>query len=54
MTRSARGDLQDVLASRGVSRRDFLRYCGALAAGIGLGEAAGPGIAEALAAGSRL
>ncbi len=34
--------------SRGVSRRDFLKFCGEIAVALGLGIAAGPRIAKAL------
>jgi hydrogenase small subunit len=34
--------------SRGVSRRDFLKFCGEIAVALGLGVAAGPRIAKAL------
>ena len=36
------------LASRGISRRSFLKFCGGLAVAIGLTEAMGPRVAEAL------
>lgn len=36
------------LASRGVSRRDFLKYCGTVATVLGLGEAMAPRIAAAV------
>lgn len=38
------------LASRGVSRRDFLRYCGTVAAAIGMSETMAPRIAAAVEA----
>jgi hydrogenase small subunit len=38
------------LSERGVSRRDFLTFCGELAVILGLGELAGPRVAEALEA----
>jgi hydrogenase small subunit len=46
-------DLSDHLAARGVTRRDFVAFCGSLAVLIGLGEAAAPDVARALTA-SRL
>jgi len=42
------------LASRGVSRRDFLKYCGSIAALLGLSEAYVPQIASAVALGAEL
>ncbi len=46
----------DRLADRGVSRRDFLKYCGSVAAMLGLSEAMAPTIAAAVetAAGNKL
>ena len=38
------------LDSRGVSRRDFLKFCGEIAVMLGLGSAAGPRVARALQA----
>jgi hydrogenase small subunit len=38
------------LKSRGVSRRDFVKFCGDIAVALGLGVAAGPRIAKALEA----
>ena len=38
----------DALEFRGISRRDFLKYCGATAALLGLSELCGPKIAAAL------
>jgi hydrogenase small subunit len=46
--------LEPILAARGVSRRDFVAYCGALAATLGLGELAAPRVASALATAARL
>jgi hydrogenase small subunit len=40
--------LGERLQSRGVSRRDFLDFCGRLAVVLGLGELAGPRLAQAL------
>jgi hydrogenase small subunit len=42
--------LGERLQSRGVSRRDFLEFCGRLGIVLGLGEVAGPRLAHALAA----
>jgi len=42
------GLLYDTLAARGVSRRDFLKFCGSLAVMVGLTETAAPRIAQAL------
>ncbi|MGB4593049.1 MAG: hydrogenase small subunit [Coriobacteriia bacterium] len=48
MAQEAHGALNDLLAVRGVSRRDFLKYCGSVAAAIGLSETMAPQIAAAL------
>ena len=47
---------EDRLADRGVSRRDFLKFCGSVAAMLGMSEAMVPQIAAAVenAAGSKL
>jgi hydrogenase small subunit len=45
--------LGDRLRSRGVSRREFLDFCGRLAIVLGLGELAGPRLAHALQAVNR-
>jgi hydrogenase small subunit len=42
--------LNDQLAARGVSRRDFLKFCGSVAAMLGLSEAMVPQIASAVEA----
>jgi Ni,Fe-hydrogenase I small subunit len=42
--------LGDRLQSHGVSRREFLDFCGKLAIVLGLGELAGPRVARALQA----
>lgn len=47
-------ELQLHLSARGVSRRDFLAYCGVLAASLGLGELAAPRVAAALELAARL
>ena len=39
---------EDLLSSRGVSRRDFMKLCGAIAVAAGLGELAAPRVAQAL------
>jgi hydrogenase small subunit len=44
------GTLGDRLQARGVSRREFLDFCGKLAIVLGLGELAGPRVARALQA----
>jgi hydrogenase small subunit len=54
MTEEPRTELYELLAARGVSRRDFLKYCGALAAALGLAETAAPRIASALESGATL
>ncbi len=41
-------EFQDLLSSRGVSRRDFMKLCGAIAVAAGLGELAAPRVAQAL------
>jgi hydrogenase small subunit len=46
--------LYEQLASRGVTRRDFLKYCGSIAALLGLSEAYVPQIAAAVAHGAEL
>ncbi len=40
--------LLDELTHRGISRRDFVAFCGQMGAALGLGSLAGPQIAEAL------
>ena len=42
--------LDEHLKERGVSRRDFLKFCGEIAVILGLGEMAGPQVAHALQA----
>ena len=42
--------LDEHLQERGVSRRDFLKFCGEIAVILGLGELAGPQVAHALQA----
>ncbi len=46
--------LYDLLAARGVSRRDFLKYCGSIAALLGLSQSFVPQIAAAVNRGARL
>jgi hydrogenase small subunit len=48
MAQEAHGALNDLLAVRGVSRRDFLKYCGSIAAMLGLSETFAPQIAAAI------
>ncbi len=48
MAQEAHGALHELLAVRGVSRRDFLKYCGSVAAVLGLSETMAPQIAAAL------
>lgn len=48
MAQEAHGALHDLLAVRGVTRRDFLKYCGSVAAALGLAETMAPQIAAAL------
>jgi len=43
------GILRDELISKGVSRRDFMKYCGTLTAALGLSPMMAPRLAEALA-----
>jgi len=54
MAQEARAEFTELLAARGVSRRDFLKYCGSVAALLGLSEMYAPQIASAIAAGSKL
>jgi hydrogenase small subunit len=46
--------IYDLLAARGVSRRDFLKYCGSIAALLGLSESFVPQIAAAVNQGAKL
>lgn len=46
--REASNTLANGLLARGVTRRDFMKYCGAIAAALGLAETAAPAIASAL------
>ncbi|HET6498577.1 MAG TPA: hydrogenase small subunit [Coriobacteriia bacterium] len=54
MTHGDHDAIYDLLAARGVSRRDFLKYCGSLAAVLGLSEAFVPQIAAAVNQGAKL
>ncbi|MGB4441547.1 MAG: hydrogenase small subunit [Coriobacteriia bacterium] len=54
MAQEAHGAFYDLLAVRGVSRRDFLKYCSYVAATLGLAETAAPQIAAALEKGAKL
>ena len=54
MAQDARGEVYDLLAARGVSRRDFLKYCGSVAALLGLSEMYAPQIAAAVESGAKL
>jgi len=54
MAQEAHGAIYDLLAVRGVSRRDFMKYCGYVAAMLGLTEAAAPQIAAAVEKGAKL
>jgi hydrogenase small subunit len=47
-------DAYDLLAARGVSRRDFLKYCGSIASTLGLAEMYAPQIAAALQSAAKL
>lgn len=48
MAHEGHNALSDLLAVRGVTRRDFLKYCGSVAAALGLSETMAPQIAAAL------
>jgi hydrogenase small subunit len=48
MAQEARGEFTGLLAARGVSRRDFLKYCGSVAALLGMSEMYAPQIAAAV------
>ncbi|HEX9093417.1 MAG TPA: hydrogenase small subunit, partial [Coriobacteriia bacterium] len=48
MAQEVRDGIQDLLAARGVSRRDFMKYCGSVAALLGLSEMYAPQIASAV------
>ena len=48
MAQEARAEFSELLAARGVSRRDFLKYCGSIAALLGMSEMYAPQIAAAV------
>jgi len=52
MAQEARADFNEKLAARGVSRRDFLKYCGSVAALLGMSEMYAPQIAAAVEKGA--
>ena len=52
MAQEARAEFNELLAARGVSRRDFLKYCGSVAALLGMSEMYAPQIAAAVAKGA--
>lgn len=54
MAQEARDGMYGLLEARGVSRRDFLKYCGSLAAMLGMSEAMAPTIAAAIGEGAKL
>jgi len=54
MAQEARGEFTELLAARGVSRRDFLKYCGSIAAMLGMSEMYAPQIAAAVEKGATL
>jgi len=54
MAHEDHGAVYDLLKSRGVSRRDFLKYCGSLAAMLGLSEAMVPQMVAAVESGTKL
>jgi hydrogenase small subunit len=54
MAQEVRADFTEQLAARGVSRRDFLKYCGSVAALLGMSELYAPQIASAIQAAAKL
>jgi hydrogenase small subunit len=54
MAQESRDKLSDLLVARGVSRRDFVKYCGSVAAMLGLSEAMVPQIVAAVEKGAAL
>lgn len=54
MAQEARAEFNELLAARGVSRRDFLKYCGSIAALLGMSEMYAPQIAAAVEKGATL
>ena len=53
MAHEDHGAFDEYLASRGVSRRDFLKYCGSVAALLGLSQTFVPQIAAAIQQGAK-
>ncbi len=49
-TEATVSEFQGMLSARGVSRRDFMKLCGAIAAAAGLSELAAPRVAQAIEA----
>ena len=47
-TEATVSEFQNMLSARGVSRRSFLKLCGAVAVAAGLSELAAPRVAQAL------
>jgi hydrogenase small subunit len=54
MAQEARAEFTELLAARGVSRRDFLKYCGSVAALLGMSEMYAPQIASAIESAAKL
>ncbi|MDO8963081.1 MAG: hydrogenase small subunit [Coriobacteriia bacterium] len=54
MAQEVRGDFQEALAARGVTRRDFMKYCGSVAALLGMSEMYAPQIASAIESAKKL
>lgn len=54
MAQKARAEFSELLAARGVSRRDFMKYCGSVAALLGMSEMYAPQIASAIESGAKL
>ena len=54
MAHEDHGAFDEYLMARGVSRRDFLKYCASVAAMLGLSEAMIPQIAQAIESGAKL
>lgn len=47
-TEATVSEFQELLSSRGVTRRSFMKLCGAIAVAAGLSELAAPRVAQAL------
>ena len=47
-TEATVSEFQDMLSARGVTRRSFMKLCGAVAAAAGLSQLAAPQLAQAL------